>query len=392
MGDMAKPAIPILIRKSVSSSVAVPSERDDAIAALGGLAQYDQEHVIPHLIRLLDQPAHIEAAAKALEKNGGSARSAQEPLIQKLSAAAAVHQGGLAVVLICALRSVGDPGRTAAVLNALLEHSDQTDPYWRTAAVSALVAVAPDSVSTLQVILDEGVRRGQFNYFNILESVNPFPSELAPAVVVAIHKLQDQPGTVSVLRTALVHTHSDMRCCQPVPEPTQDVSSHLADGLLALTQQPRPIVVNDLIQQLHLDPNNYEDQGDVVFRRLSHKPMPNPGSPATDDLIDSIDLSEVRQEFDVVLRAGYCVSAAAVRSRLPAPPEPKSALPTITVSAQGANLGPGVIRFRSPEEKDRCSLVDLGDRCASYVRIVKTFKDDRRCALIPDPRNSYVVD
>ena len=387
MGDIAKPAIPILIRKSVSSSSADPSVSNGAIAALGSLAQYEPEQVIPHLIRLLDQPTHVEAAAKALEKNGGSARDAEEPLIQKLSAAAAMHQGGLAAVLISALRSVGDPGRTAAVLGALLEHSDQIDPDSRAAAVSALVSVAPGSLPTLQGIVDEGVRGEQFEYFNTLESVNPFPPELVPAVVAAIHKLQDRPDMVSVLRTALVHTHTDLRAGQPVPETAQDVSNRLADGLLALTQQSRPIVLDDLIQQLHLDPNNYDDQGDVVFRRLSHKPVPDQGSPDT-NLVDSLDLSEARQEFDVVLKAGYCVSATAVRSRLPTPEAPKFGLPTITVSANRANLGPGVIRFKTPE-KDRCSLVDLGDRCANSVRIVKTFKDDARCALIPDRGNWY---
>jgi len=84
---------------------------------------------------------------------------------------------------------------------------------------------------------------------------------------------------VSVLRTALVHTHTDVPDGQRAPEPTQDIGDRLADGLLALTQQSRPIVVSDLIQQLHLDPNNYDDQGDIVFRRLSHKPVPDPGSP-----------------------------------------------------------------------------------------------------------------
>ena len=385
MGDIAKPAIPILIRKAVSPSTADSSAGNDAIATLGNLAQYEPEQVIPLLIRLLDQPAHIEAAAKALEKNGRAARIAQEPLIQELSVAAAMHQGGRAAVLIAALTSVGSPERTAAVLSALLEHPEQTDPYSRAAAVSGLVSVAPGSLQTLQAILDEAVRGEKLEYFNTLESVNPFPPELAPAVVTAIHKLQGQPGMVSVLRTALVHTHTDLRGGQRAPEPTQDIGDRLADGLLALTQQSRPIVVNDLIQQLHLDPNNYDDQGDVVYRRLSHKPVPVPGSPQT-DLIDSIDLSEVRQEFDVILKAGYCVSATAVRSRLPAPPAPKLGPPTITVSADRANLGFGVLRFKSAQSEGRCSLVDLGDQCTDHVRIVKTFKDDARCALIPNPR------
>ena len=390
MGDIAKPAIPILIRKSVSPSTADPSDGNDAIATLGSLAQYEPEQVIPYLIRLLDQPAHIEAAAKALEKNGGSARIAQEPLIQKLSIAAAVHQGGLAAVLISALTSVGNPDRTAAVLSALLEHPDQTDPYSRAAAVSALVSIAPGSLQTLQAILDEGIRGEQLEYFNTLESVNPFPPELAPAVVTAIHKLQGQPHMVSVLRTALVHTHTDLPGGARAPEATQDIGDRLADGLLALTQQSRPIVVNDLIQQLHLDPNIYDDQGDVVFRRLSHKRVSDPGSPKT-DLIDSIDLSEVRQEFDVILKAGYCVSATAVRSHLPAPPAPKLEPPTIIVSADRADLGSGVLRFKSAEKQDRCSLVDLGDQCSGHVRIVKTFKDDARCALIPS-RRYWVTD
>lgn len=394
MGDGAKPAIPIVIRKSVSCSTAAPSDCDDAIAALGDLAQYDRQHVVPHLMSLLDEPAHFEAAAKALEEAGDSARAAQEPLIQKLLEATGAHQDDRAAILISALRYVGDPDRTAGVMHALLEHPDQTDAHSRAAAVSALVWVAPGLPATLQVVLDDGVRRGQFEHFNILASVNPFPSELAPTVVTAIHELQAQPSWVSVLRTALVHTHGDLPCCQPVPEPTHDVSERLAHGLIALTQQSRPIVVNDLIQQLHLDPNNYDDQGNAFFRRLSRKPASNPGS-SPESLIDSIDVLEERQELDIVLKAGYCVSEAAVRSRLPpppVPPEPKSEPPTIIVTGVGRSLGPGLIRFKSPGEKDRCGLMDLGDRCAGYVRIVKTFKDDERCALIPSRGIGYVMD
>jgi len=391
MGDKAKSAIPTVIRKSVSCSTSVPSDCDAAIDALGDLAQYDREHVVPHLMSLLDQPAHFEAAAKALEAAGDSARAAQEPLIQKLAAATAAHQGDRAAILISALKGVGDPVRTAEVLTVLLEHPDQTDPHSRAAAVSALVRVAPGSRVTLQAVLDEGVRERQFGHFYILASTNPFPSELAPAVVTAIHDLQGEPSLVSVLRKTLVHTHSDLQCCQPVPEPTRDVSEKLALGLISLTRQSRPIVVKDLLQQLHLDPNNYDDQGDAIFRRLSHKPANNPGSPQP-DLIDSMNLSEVRQELDIVLRLGYCVSATAVRSRVPALPEPKSALPTITVTAVDRYLDPGVIRFQPPGEKDRCGLMDLEDRCPGYVRIVKTFKDDQRCALIPRHQDSYRMD
>lgn len=386
MGDGAKPAIPIVIRKSVSCSTAAPSDCDAAIAALGGLAQYDRQHVVPHLLSLLDQPAHFEAAAKALEVAGDSARAAQEPLIQKLSAATEAHRGDRAAVLISALRGVGDPVRTAGVMNALLEHPDETDPRSRAAALSALVSVAPGLPTTLQVVLDDGVRRGQFEHFRILAAADPFPPELAPAVVTAIHELKNDPSWVSVLRTALVHTHSDLPCCRPVPALTQDVSEQLAHGLISLTQQSRPIAVNDLVEQLHLQPNNYDDQGDVIFRRLSRKPASQPGaSPA--DLIDSIDVFEERQEIDIVLKAGYCVSEAAVRSQVPAPPQPpqpKTGPPTVTVNGVGRNFGPGLIRFRSPQEKDRCSLMDLGDRCTGDVRIVKTFKDDERCARIPE--------
>jgi len=352
MGDPARPAIPIVIRKSISCSTAHPSECDAAIAALGSLAQYDREQVVPHLTSLLDQPAHFEAAAKALERAGDAARAAEESLIQKLSAATAAHQGDRAATLI-----------------------------------SALVSVAPNSQATLRAVLDEGLRRGQFEHFNILASANPFPFELAPAVVTAIHELQDQPSRVPVLRTALVHTHSDLPCCQPVPEPTQDVSAQLADGLLSLTRQSRPIGLNDLIRELHLDPNHYDDQGDVIFRRLSRKPVGNPA-----DLIDSINLSEVRQELDIVLKSGDCVSATAVRDRIPAPAEPKSRPPTVTVTTVQRKLAPGLIRFMTPQEKNRCGLMDLGGRCTGYVRIVKTFKDDDRCALIPNRGSWQVTD
>jgi hypothetical protein len=92
------------------------------------------------------------------------------------------------------MSGVGDPDRTAGVLNALLEHPDQTDPQSRAAAVAALVSVAPNSQATLQAVLDEGVKGGRFEHFNILASANPFPPELGPAVVAAIHELQAQPG------------------------------------------------------------------------------------------------------------------------------------------------------------------------------------------------------
>ena len=145
-GHKGATAFPYIEKRLRGNDPAFEALAYPVLVCMGDIAK----PAIPYLIRLLDHPAHIEAAAKALEKNGGSARIAQEPLIQKLSIAAAVHQGGLAAVLISALTSVGNPDRTAAVLSALLEHPDQTDPYSRAAAVSALVSIAPGSLQTLQ--------------------------------------------------------------------------------------------------------------------------------------------------------------------------------------------------------------------------------------------------
>ena len=119
------------------------------------------------------------------------------------------------------------------------------------------------------------------------------------------------------------------------------------------------------------------------MRRLSRKPVPDPGLPGT-DVVDSIVLSETDQEFDVMLRAGYCVSPEAVKSPVPAITVQESEPLTITVSADKRFFPRGQIRFMSPDIKNRCDLVQIEYGCDSHVRIVKTFKDDGRCAWLPD--------
>jgi hypothetical protein len=103
VGDGAIPAIPLLIEKSEGVNVSFGAESERAIETLGQLSSRAPERIIPHLIHLLDEREHAAAAAKALERIGRPARTAQNALRRNLSAAVQARQDEIAVALISAL-------------------------------------------------------------------------------------------------------------------------------------------------------------------------------------------------------------------------------------------------------------------------------------------------
>jgi hypothetical protein len=88
IGKGAKPAIPLLIDRSLYAEHGASGESESAIRTLGFLTRYAPHEILPNLIRLLDQPDHTVAAARALENVGTLVRSAAaEPLRKHLSIA-----------------------------------------------------------------------------------------------------------------------------------------------------------------------------------------------------------------------------------------------------------------------------------------------------------------
>jgi hypothetical protein len=428
IGRGAQPAIPLLIDKSLGVALNFPAEGDLATETLGSLSQYDPDRIIPHLIRLLDQPAHIVAAARALEKIGKPAHSAEQVLRRNLATAVDAKQDEVAVALISALGRLGSPRPTVAILiplldrpgeagaaaqalgrigpqakpavTALLNRLNAADTDWpqRADVVSSLAAIDVHSPVVLQALLDEVARpqNGVTDYLSAdaLAKVKPFPPELAPALVEATERYEAGDLVRHMLEGALAHTDTKLQPSASSRLPPHDVSDRLGDGLWALTVQSQPIVPDDLVKQLRIDLNDYVQEGNLISRewRRTSARVHGPGGAA---LIDSIHLFGTRQNarapngsaasaglpdtqrLDVYLSARSCISVDDLKARL-AGPEPATPDPSVVIVSDYSSLrDSGTLRFEGDHSADkskaRSSVISVGPGCRRYINIEKSF-------------------
>jgi hypothetical protein len=177
MAPHAKRAIPYLIQTS----------DDDfrAVQTLGELAKFYPTLIVPHLTRLLDNPARTVDAAYALEHAGAPARAALDALSSHLAIAVNEHLDDIASALTKAIGSVGDltvppllplldnPGTreaaagalgkigppAAAAVPRLIGRLDDPEIAWseRSTDISALASININSLQVLRVLLREAV-------------------------------------------------------------------------------------------------------------------------------------------------------------------------------------------------------------------------------------------
>lgn len=418
LGKDAQPAIPLLIEKSRGLGLSYPGENNHAIEALGRLCPYDPDRIIPHLIGLLDQPGQAAAAAKALENIGEPARSAEKALRRNLLVAVDAKQDDVAVALISALGRLGRPRPTVAILIPLLERPGEADaaakaldrigPQAKPAVaalinrlygpdtgwqergddISALIAIDLRSPVVLKAALEELARAEDAveDYLSAaaLTKVRPFPPALAPALVAAIERRDSDDLVRHMLQETLAHTDTTLKPANSSRSPPEDVGDRLSDGLWALTVQSQPIVPDDLVKQLHIDRNDYLQEGNPISRAWQRKSVPA-GDPAGVALIHSIHLLGVwpsvaglpdKQQLDIVLSDRFCMSVDDLKTRI-AGPEPEIPDPSVVIVSADSGLDPGTLRFEGDHSADkskaRSSLISLGTQCHGHIRIEKSF-------------------
>jgi HEAT repeat protein len=246
IGEGSRPAIPLLIQKSLSQKKDLPAngERIEAIRVLGALGKYDSDQVVPHLARLLDDSSVAIAAAKALEAIGNPARSSFPAVRSHLAVAISTNQRDIAAALISTLRRLGKnsvtipilismlntPGMGKPAANALgnigrpaaaavpslirrLDSSD-LDSGERFQDIAALAAIDKQSHAILERILLEATRDhekdglGDLYAASVLAAIDPLPSDLAPKLVAAVQAGGSDEGMRYELAQALANTHT----------------------------------------------------------------------------------------------------------------------------------------------------------------------------------------
>jgi len=426
IGEGAVSTIPLLLSKSLSINLSFPAEAALATETLGSLYQYDAR-IIPHLRRLLDQPMHTNAAANALEKIGRPARSAEEALRRNLAIAVDASRDDTAVSLIAALGTVGTPQPTvsalvpvldlyrprltAAAARALARFGPQAAPavpalirrlsaadagsQERADDVAALIAIDRSTPAVLKAILDEMTREidplADESTAATLAKVDPFPSELAAPLIAAIEMRDPDSNARRLLEQALAHTRTDLKPeVIPKPAPT-DVSDRLGAALWALTQQPRAIVLDDLVQRLHMDPNEYLNEGQPGYFTFTRKLSPGQPSP-TASLVKSVKFTglgrdigpPVKQVVDIVLDAGSCVSAEGIRAKIATQAPADTGAAVAETTDRNAVQSLRVEGDHSTNKSTaRESELELEPGCAAAVKIIKLFDPDYWNAVCP---------
>ena len=122
MGEGARPAISLLLTKSLPTIPGTPAqEADAAIEALGRLAAVDPDTIIPHIAKLLEVPSHTVAAATALEKIGDPASIAVPIIRIRLETDIKERRDAEVASLISALTRLGDATDDVVYFSSLLE-------------------------------------------------------------------------------------------------------------------------------------------------------------------------------------------------------------------------------------------------------------------------------
>lgn len=384
VGEGAASTIPLLMSKSLSINLSFPAEADLAIETLSALYRYDPRRILPHLTRLLDQPAHTLAAARALEKLGHSAQSSQIALQRNLEAAIDSSQDDEAVALIAALGSVGSPQPTVAALVPVL---DLYRPRLTAAAARALVRFGSQAASAVPGLLRrfnsaDASDAERTDDVRALLAIDKDAPEFAQALVAALGTRDQDSGLRPILQQALAQTHSDLKP-ETVPRPAPvDVSDRLAGALWSLTQQPQPIVLDDLVRTLHIDPNDYVNDGRTADVALTRKWSPPEESPAGNP-VRTVRLTSVIQAADppsgqprppatqlleLGLDKGTCVSAAGMRGQ--------------QVSGDPS----------APRSSARSSQLNVGAACTATVSITKIFDPEYWSFVCPFSYDRAFID
>jgi hypothetical protein len=412
IGQGAVPAIPFLLRKSVQTIPGFPtSEGDEAIQALGKLANYDPDRIIPHLTRLVDIPAHTVAAANALCDIGARARPAVPMLHRRLTAVLATREDYGAGALIGAIAALGNPRDTVPFLIGLIGQPGASEPAagalrrlgprakaavprlisrlhdpdlgWRERDedVIALASIDARSPAVLKAMLAEvtSPRSALATMYaaTALASVDPLPSDFADTLIQDIESPDD--GERYELTQALEHTHTGRKAgpSRPAP-PTEVIDGALIEGLVSLTRQPHAITFKDVERELRIKPPDYEIEGSgnsyELRARWSAAHEQRTADPiaylSQSDVIQGPDFSARfpgaqpwpdTQELRISLSRDVCVSAEAVQPH----------------AAGFTSIAVAGFRIKGNAEKDKSvameSTLYIDRRCPRSLRIEKHF-------------------
>jgi hypothetical protein len=373
MQDAARPAIPLLISRSLQTIPVVPAEDGDAaIETLGRLAALDPDTIIPHLVKLLELPIHTGAAAKALEQIGDPARGSASALRIRLDSAIKDRQDTQEVApLIAALARLGNAADNVEHFGSLLD-----GPYGRYAA-RALGEIRQDARPAVPLLI-----RALDSARIKLEDRDSYRTALTSI----------DPESARVQRALLREAEPSAPSHPPIAAP-----SYLARAIESLAKQPHAVTLRDAMTALRLSPGDYEQNHSfAVLARTSVA--------GTRKVIASVNVAEVRpgsgyppsmvpgltQDIRVSLSKGYCLPSESI-SDYPHYRPPKH--DRLTIEVLGHRVGPPSFhRFRGHLPNDKFaateSAVFLDSDCGSNVEILKSFAPDYwrlKCPFVYGP-------
>ena len=427
MQEGARPAIPLLLEKSLQSIPGAPAQQGNAaIEALGELSALDPDTIIPHITKLLDSPIHTVAAAEALEKIGDPARDSLPNIRRRLDSAIKGREAAPVASLISAMTVLGSAADNIEFFISLLGQpvagplaakalgniggeATSALPFLvralndpriksgdRYSYIAALASIAPESTSTRRMLLREATRDdGSLSFMEAasrLSEMDPLPANFAPLLAKRIESLDENDSTAYLLKKALDHTHTGLKPkpFEP-PSPPEAAPPQLVQAIVSLAKQAHVVTLNEAMVTLGLNPHDYE-QEQTYSARLRH-----PDNAGDMHMVAGIHITGVMPTFayppsttplmiqgiTVDLLKRYCVAPDAISE--PAPkPDPRA----IYVVAHRPG---GTFKFKGTSPEDvfaaRENTLDLGTNCSKHVEISKSFDSDywqRKCPFVYD--------
>jgi hypothetical protein len=372
MQDAARPAVPLLVARSLQTIPIVPAQDGDAaIETLGRLGALDPNTIVPHLIKLLALPIHTAAAAKALEQIGEPARYAAPSLRTRLDLAIKDrHDGQEVAALMSAVRRFGSTPENVAYFTSLLD-----GPYGRYAATALGEIGAPARAAVPLLIGELGAAHikpeDRFWYLDALTSIEPESDR--------VHRASE-PGPATPSR------HPP----PPVPAPL-----YVAHAIDSLAKQPHAVTLHDAMSVLELNPRDYE-------RKQSSATLAHPDSSRARKVVASVYVSQVTPKPDyppvgvsaqvqtvrVTLSNGRCLPIDSI-SEVPKFRLSKHDRLTIEVVARQTTTAYRRFRGHWPNDKFAAteSAVFMDAACGSTIEIYKSFAADywtRKCPFVYD--------
>ena len=418
MQDAARPAIPLLIARSLQTIPIVPAQDGDAaIETLGRLAALDPDTIIPHLFKLLELPIHTGAAAKALEQIGDPARGWASALRARLDSAIKDRLDTQEVApLIAALARLGNAADNVELFGSLLDgpygsyaakalgkigqearpavplliralDTARIKPEDRYSYVAALTSIDPESARVHLALLREATsEEGGLSVMGAaswLSEIEPLPADFAPVLARKIESLDEHDGMRYLLGQALKHTHTDISPGPSAPSHAPiAAASYLARAIESLAKQPHVVTLRDAMTKLQLSPRDYEQNHSFAV-------LARAGVAGTRKEIASVSVAEVRpgpgyppsmvpgltQEIRISLSKGYCLPSESI-SDYPHYRPPKH--DALTIEVIGHRVGqPPFYRFRGHLPNDELAATEsevfLDSNCGSVVQISKSF-------------------